>query len=78
MSPICVRRALRPPGGDVAELGHGGHEVREEDVARLSPLKHKHLNVLGKYAFTASQPAGGLGPLRDADGGFAPEDLDDE
>lgn len=30
---------------DVAQLRTEGHEIRDEDVARLSPLKHKSLNV---------------------------------
>jgi TnpA family transposase len=29
-----------------------GFDVRDEDVARLSPLGHEHLNVLGRYSFT--------------------------
>ncbi|MFD5006244.1 hypothetical protein ACFWMV_25415 [Streptomyces mutabilis] len=42
--------------------------LRVEDIARLSPLKHRNLNVLGRYSFTASAPAGGgLRPLRDRD-----------
>jgi hypothetical protein len=42
------------------------HDVLNEDVARLSPLKHANLNVLGRYSFRASTPAGGgLRPLRD-------------
>ncbi|MCC3769539.1 hypothetical protein [Streptomyces sp. UNOC14_S4] len=45
-----------------------------EDVARLSPLKFKNLNVLGRYSFTPSTPTQGLRPLRNPD---APE-LDDE
>ncbi|WUW51678.1 hypothetical protein OIU91_03205 [Streptomyces sp. NBC_01456] len=49
-------------------------QIRDEDVARLSPLEHKNLNVLGRYNFTASQPVSGLRPLRDPD---AP-DLDDD
>ncbi len=36
-------------------------------VARLSPLKHRNLNVLGRYSFTASVPREGLRPLRDPD-----------
>ncbi len=55
----------------VDQLRTEGHEVRAEDVARLSPLGHKHLNCLGRYAFTASQPGDGLRPLRNPD---APED----
>ncbi|MER6599727.1 Tn3 family transposase [Streptomyces parvus] len=42
------------------------HAVLDEDVARLSPLKHANLNVLGRYSFRAAVPAGGgLRPLRD-------------
>ncbi|GHK05920.1 hypothetical protein SY2F82_77170 [Streptomyces sp. Y2F8-2] len=44
------------------------HDVRDEDVARLSPLKHANLNVLGRYSIRASVPADcGLRPLRDPD-----------
>jgi hypothetical protein len=28
------------------------YEARPEDVARLSPLGLKHINMLGRYAFT--------------------------
>jgi hypothetical protein len=42
--------------------------VTRTSLARLSPLKHKNLNVLGRYSFTATQPAGGtMRPLRDLD-----------
>ncbi|MGB8946635.1 MAG: Tn3 family transposase [Streptomyces sp.] len=58
----------------VAKLRAEGHEIRDEDVARLSPLKHKNLNVLGRYSFTASQPVDGLRPLRDPEA----VDLDDD
>jgi hypothetical protein len=52
----------------VARLRAECHEIRDEDIARLSPLKHRNLNVLGRYSFTASTPAGGaLRPLRDPD-----------
>lgn len=48
------------------QLKAEGHELREEDMARLSPLKHRNLNLLGRYSFTASTPpAGALRPLRD-------------
>ncbi|WSA74132.1 transposase [Streptomyces sp. NBC_01799] len=44
------------------------HDVLDEDVARVSPLKHANLNVLGRYSFTAGVPAAGaLRPLRDPD-----------
>jgi hypothetical protein len=52
----------------VAQLKAEGHEIRDEDIARLSPLKHCNLNLLGRYSFTASTPAAGaLRPLRDPD-----------
>ncbi|MEV8547009.1 Tn3 family transposase [Streptomyces sp. NPDC051572] len=58
----------------VAQLRAEGHEIKDEDIARLSPLKHRNLNVLGRYNFTASQPVEGLRPLRDPDA----VDLDDD
>lgn len=67
------------PAGRVAEafqLRAEGHEIRDEDIARLSPLKHKNLNVLGRYSFTPSTPAGGLRPLRDPDAVGLDEDDD--
>jgi TnpA family transposase len=48
-----------------AHLRAQGHQIRDEDAARLSPLKAKHLNVLGRYAITATQTGQGLRPLRD-------------
>ncbi|MFF4795559.1 Tn3 family transposase [Streptomyces sp. NPDC001276] len=42
------------------------HDVLDANVARLSPLRHANLNVLGRYSFRASVPTGGgLRPLRD-------------
>ena len=35
-------------------LSVSGHEVRPEDVARLSPLRHEHINFLGRYHFMLS------------------------
>ncbi len=58
----------------VTQLRAEGHEIRNEDVARLSPLKHRKLNVLGRYSFTASVPREGLRPLRDPDA----DELDDD
>lgn len=52
----------------VAQLRVEGHEISDEDVARLSPLKFKNLNVLGRYSSTPA--AGALRPLHDPD---APE-----
>ncbi|MGX1541101.1 hypothetical protein [Streptomyces adustus] len=40
-------------------------------------LKHRNLNVLGRYSFTASTPAGGgLRPLRDPDAAGLDDDED--
>ncbi|AZQ39881.1 hypothetical protein EJ357_46060 [Streptomyces cyaneochromogenes] len=42
-----------------------------------SPLKHRNLNLLGRYSFTASTPAAGaLRPLSDADALELDEDDD--
>ncbi|MEN8655890.1 Tn3 family transposase [Streptomyces sp. 21So2-11] len=61
----------------VAQLRAEGHDIKDEDVARLSPLRHKNLNVLGRYSFTASQPVGGtLRPLRDPDAASLDDDDD--
>ena len=40
-------------------------KVNEEDVARLSPLKYEHINVLGNYSFNLEDPIaqGNLRPL---------------
>ncbi|WP_307800958.1 transposase [Actinomadura violacea] len=62
----------------VAQLKAEGHEIRDEDIARLSPLKHRNLNLLGRYSFTASTPAAGaLRPLRDPDAPELDEDQDE-
>jgi TnpA family transposase len=43
-----------------------GYEVRKEDVARLSPLVHDHVNMLGRYSFAVPEAVsrGELRPLR--------------
>ncbi|MDQ2726946.1 MAG: Tn3 family transposase, partial [Actinomycetota bacterium] len=45
------------------QLRANGHPVRDEDVARLSPLGHDHVNFHGHYSFTP--PPATLRPLRD-------------
>src|SRR3546814_11923820 len=40
-----IEAALNQPRAD-------GFEVRDEDVARLSPLLHEHINMLGRYSFS--------------------------
>jgi TnpA family transposase len=49
-----------------------GDDVLEEDVARLSPLKWRHIRVLGSYSFALSPSvaAGDLRPLRDPNVGW--------
>ncbi len=44
-----------------------GFEVRDEDVARLSPYMHAHINVHGQYSFAPLNLEAGVGnrPLRD-------------
>jgi TnpA family transposase len=54
------------------------HDILDEDVARLSPLKHANLNVLGRYSIRASVPAdGGLRPLRDPVAAGTDDDAED-
>lgn len=48
----------------VKQLRRQGYPVRDEDVARLSPLGWRHINMQGRYAFTSSPPSE-LRPLRD-------------
>ena len=50
----------------LAQLRADGYPVKEEDVARLSPLLHEHINMLGRYSFSVpdSVRRGELRPLR--------------
>ena len=47
-------------------LREQGEDVKEEDEARLSPLSHKHVNMLGHYSFTLAEQVlnGQLRPLK--------------
>ncbi|MFI9846761.1 Tn3 family transposase [Nonomuraea sp. NPDC051941] len=47
----------------VDQLRAHGVPVKDEDAARLSPLGHAHLNVLGRYAIASSAPPEGLRQL---------------
>ena len=49
------------------QLRRDGYRVLEEDVARLSPLIHGHINMLGRYSFAVPESVvnGELRPLRD-------------
>ena len=49
------------------QLRQEGYSVRDEDVARLSPLQqHEHINMLGRYSFSVPEAVakGELRPLR--------------
>ena len=48
------------------QLRKEGFLVRDEDVARLSPLIHDHINMLGRYSFAIPETVarGELRPLR--------------
>ena len=47
-------------------LRQGKVNIKEEDEARLSPLGHKHVNMLGHYSFTLAEQVmrGQLRPLK--------------
>jgi hypothetical protein len=51
----------------ISQLRAEGYDAKPEDVARLSPLGHKHINMLGRYTFTLPDMVarGELRPLRD-------------
>ena len=53
-------------GAAVERIGAEGVSVDRQDIARLSPLTHKHINFLGRYAFSLPEPVAGgqLRPLR--------------
>jgi hypothetical protein len=55
----------------LTHLRRTGVEVKPEDVARLSPLGHEHINVLGRYSFALAEgiAQGELRPLRHSDDG---------
>jgi len=48
-----------------------GATVNAEDVGRLSPLGHEHINLLGRYTFALAEPlaTGALRPLHSPPGG---------
>lgn len=55
----------------VEELRAEGHHIRDEDIARISPLDFAHINFHGRYSFAlpAEVTAGGAAPDTPADGG---------
>jgi len=50
----------------LGQLRSEGQRIEPEDVARLSPLQHKHINFLGRYQFSLLEPVmrGEYRPLR--------------
>jgi TnpA family transposase len=40
----------------LTDMRQRGMTVLPEDVARLSPIGHEHVNVYGKYSFTLAEP----------------------
>ena len=50
----------------ITHLRQTGYHVRDEDVARLSPLVYNHINMLGRYSFAVPEAVvrGELRPLR--------------
>jgi TnpA family transposase len=65
---IYMNRALE-------EMRQRGMTVLSEDVTRLSPIGHEHVNVYGKYSFTLSESVqqGAFHPLRELDETESPE-----
>jgi Tn3 transposase DDE domain len=49
------------------QLKKEGYTIRDEDVARLSPLIHDHIYMPGRYSFFMPEEVkkGELRPLRD-------------
>ena len=52
----------------LSQLRMEGCLVRDEDVARLSPLMHPHINMMGRYSFSVPEAVvkGELRPLRNS------------
>ena len=50
----------------LSQLRSEGYPVRDEDIKRLSPLLHEHINMLGRYSFSMPEAVakGELRPLR--------------
>ncbi|MFI6744025.1 Tn3 family transposase [Nonomuraea sp. NPDC050451] len=69
------RRQLAEGFGQLADAGVNqvradGFDVRDEDVARLSPFVRHHINMLGRYSFRLPDLPDlpdAMRPLRDPD-----------
>lgn len=57
------------PGRRRRPLRTEGHGIKDEDVARLSPLKDRHINFPGRCLFNIRAVSTGQGPhpFRDPD-----------
>jgi hypothetical protein len=62
----------------VGVLESMGHDVLEDDIARVSPLKTKHVKVLGEYRHELHPDVvdGDLRPLRDPNSSVGLEDAE--
>ncbi len=49
----------------IKQLRTDGHDIDDEDVARLSPYMRKHVNVHGTYSFSRTTTTNEPRPLRD-------------
>ena len=63
---VMVLRSTRYSGAALSAIQQEGLEVREEDVAQLSPLGFEHINVRGRCQFLVQDSIrrGELRPLR--------------
>ncbi|MER6950961.1 Tn3 family transposase [Nonomuraea sp. NPDC000554] len=60
-------RSCRSTPATWAQPRTGGCEIRDEDVARLSPFVRHHIYVLGRHSFQLPDLPGALRPLRHKD-----------
>lgn len=51
----------------VTQLRADDYDVRDADVARLSPFVRRHINMLGRYSFSLPDLPGGMRVPRDPD-----------
>ena len=64
---IIVLFNTRYMNAAIKKLREDGFPVDEQDVARLSPLMRKHINIQGRYAFTVPNLGGRLRALQSPD-----------
>ena len=49
----------------LSRLRSTGYKTRIEDIVRLSPLVHKHINLMGRYNFALPEELVGMRALRE-------------